>query len=298
MTRIDPSMLLSVNHRALEYTVRNVFETIAVLDGFKPVMRLVLSDEYIPLVAHELRAFGLAVSASTWGLRPAYTTSLGDVYTDIDRTGTRRCQRVVAVARSASSADAFLQAETDGDHEAMGYMLGYPRCCMRAYQDLSEKRDWLTELLEHTSPHARYPHQTNRVAYLFDEHWLGFDYFPCSLLCADTKNIFETVARLARESGMHALVDQITTDLRAPILLKSGVVVQLRGASCADGMAKYDLSRSRLYGWRVEEGADEDPIWTSDQVERINGELRFYRERRLLASSLEDVSSTRLLVFE
>jgi hypothetical protein len=298
MTRFNIQRLLSLSHRVPEYTFRNVVETIAVIEGCKPVMRIVLNEQSVPLVKNEMKHAHLCLVESHWRLQPAYTTSLGDVYTEIASSNTgSRGQSVVAVAHSSLSAKAFLHAEKDDDLEAIGEMLGYPCCCIRAYENVSKDRDWLTELLENTSSQPTYPYQANRLAYLFDEYWLGFDYFPCSLLCVETKKICDMVTELVRKYGMDSLVDQITSDMRAPILIHAGVVVQLRGASCNNEWISYDLSRSRLFGWKVQKGADEDLFWESDEIERIGEDLCFYNKRKLIAKHRGNLLNSRLIVF-
>jgi hypothetical protein len=295
----DPSRLIALIDHTPGYTLRNVFETIALMAGYKPVMRLVLEDSSAMRVREELRDSNLAVVVSSWKLRPKYTTSLKDVFTEIVQSGELGGnERVVAVSRTEALAEQFLEAEIKGDDVAICDMLGYPRCCSLSYQNISSKRDWLTELLSNTTHCSSYPHETNRIAYLFNDRWIGFDYFPCSLQCVETKRIFTMVNALLHECGLGAMAEKIKAEMKMPILIRSGVIVQLREARVTPDRLTYDLSRSGIFGWNVEEGADNDPIWSTDCVVRSALGLQFFSEQQFVMGLEEGRTSDRLLVFE
>ena len=228
-----------------------------------------------------------------------YTTSLKDVFTEMVQAGEPGGdERVVAVARTEALAEQFLEAEIEGDDVAICDMLGYPRCCSLSYQNLSSERDWLTELLSNTTHCSSYPHETNRIAYLFDDRWIGFDYFPCSLQCVETKRIFAMIYALLHECGIGMMADKIRAEMKMPILIRSGVIVQLREACVTPDRLTYDLSRSGIFGWNVEEEADKDVIWSTDCVVRSALGLQFFSGQEFVIGLEEGRTSNRLLVFE
>jgi hypothetical protein len=290
--------LVGLHRRAPDFALRNIGEALAVIAGAKAVMRLVLTASSAPSVADALRAMGLSVAVSPWRLRQAYVTTLHDTFTEIvSAAQAPEGSCVLAVARQEEAAQSFLTAEHDGDESLVAHLLGYPSCCARAYGDLSDRRDWLTALLDSSPTATTYPHQANRIAYLFDEAWLGFDYFPCGLHCAETAALAEGVAELLGRHGLEDLVCAARASMRAPILIRQGVLAQLVGARVQGTRVTYRLDLARLFGWRVQPEADQDRAWRTDTAIREAGELQLWREAELMVRGGEEQLDNRLLLF-
>jgi len=276
-----------------------MLEAVALLAGEKPVLRLVLGGSDISNARAVFEGLGLAVELSPWVLRTAYSTSLGDTYTlreHADADDSR--DRVVMVAKGAALARRALSAETDDDpNNELGLLFGYPRCCVAAYERISSAHDWLANSLAATALDATCLADANRIATLFSEDWIGFDYFPCSLACRETERIARTVARLGRMAGFDDLIDRAEAAMGAPILLRRGVVLQLREASYVGGTVRCPLAGARLHAWTIDGDADNDPAWDADTVEASEGQIRFLANGRPVATATTTRTSDRLVVF-
>lgn len=292
----EADILLSLHERVPAFTHRNVFETLALLAGIKPVVRLVLDEAGAGAVHAELRRVGLAAATSEWVLQPAYTNDLRDEYTQIGRPG-EDGRHVVAVSRSLTLAREFLGAELANASQTVGDLLGYPSCCVAAYERLSDQHDWVAELLAGTPEADVYPCATNRLAYLFDDRWIGFDYFPCSLQCDGTRRIFAAMRKVLQDCGLGDLANLAFSLMSAPVVICRGVIVQLQGTTVGPGTLAYDLARARLHAWMVEPGADRDPFWDSDSIRLGPDVVEFLRSGRQLGAWKRGDGTNRVLVF-
>lgn len=97
-------------------------ELVALVSGLKPVVRQQLRDD--ALEAQRARVESVGVHAV-----------LGARVQDVTR---------VYLSRDEAQARAALDAETRGDDAALGTLLGYPACCVRAFTSLPEH--WLPRL--------------------------------------------------------------------------------------------------------------------------------------------------------
>lgn len=288
--------LLSVHEANDGFNLKNVFEVAALLAEAKPVVRLVLHASQTTPVCAALLRLGLAASVSPWQLRAAYRTSLGDEYSDCGPPGafSPDGSHVVAVSRQQALSEEFLSLEAAGRHADLGALLGYPGCCRTSYERHASDRDWLTEILANTPMKMDYPCAANRLAYLFDDCWLGYDYFPCSLCCGETIANAMRLRSIISEMGGGEWVDCAGLGMCAPILIHRGVILQLREARSGVGWAEYDLSKVRLHNWAVEIGADEDHAWDSCRAEMIPGGVRFISPE----GNAFDAGGSRLLLFK
>ena len=75
------------------------------------------------------------------------------------------------------------------DPEKAGYMLGYPNCCVKKWNNLEINKYWTLYLLSLNKSKNSYPFQNNRI--LTEVGFLSLlgEMFPCSLDCKKSKEI-------------------------------------------------------------------------------------------------------------
>ncbi|MDP7526793.1 MAG: hypothetical protein QF852_04120, partial [Candidatus Marinimicrobia bacterium] len=130
--------LLDLHHKTSCFNLRNIIETLAVIDGKKSVMRLVVNDDAYEFVLPALKSFNLKIARSDFRQKPAFTTSLGDTYTElIDFNDPDGGEYSLMVSRTAELSTRAMHIEDyDEDPTALGRLLGYPDCCTASYEKI------------------------------------------------------------------------------------------------------------------------------------------------------------------
>ena len=297
----DVRELIDLHHRTPCFNLRNIIETLAVIDGKKPVMRLVVDDAAYDLVVPCLESFDLKIARSDFRQKPAFTTNLGDTYTEsTDFNDPRGRDFSLMVALDSDLANHAMRIEDfQKDPGALGKILGYPDCCTVSYEKINEDTDWLMVFLSNTPFEKTYSYRTNRIAYLFDEKSLFFDYFPCSLTCEKTAEITSIISFMLMKYGMNDILEDLTEAMKLPILISDGVITQIKKShyNKSSDTITFDLSKSRFHGWKVETNADDNFIWESNKIKRNNNILEFYRDSSRLGI-MEQTEYERLLIFQ
>jgi hypothetical protein len=235
-------------------------------------------------------------------MKASYKTPLGDVYTSLtDKNDPESDSFVMMVASSRKTAEKAMNLEDNGeDSGELENFLGYPDCCVKSYRNICETRDWLEELLSNTSRLMHYSWASNRIAYLFDENSLFFDYFPCSLECAKTAEISRNMWSLAPLYGISDICAKWRQEMCRPVLIRKGVIVQMKEYRFdnRNGQLDFNPRKISLHGWKIANRADEDFTWESDSIRRNGEELQFFKNGKVIGSFLEETTDNRLLAFK
>ena len=297
----DVHHLFNLHHKTHHFNLRNIIETLAVIDGNKPVMRLVVDDVAYKLIAPCLESFNLRIARSDFRQKSAFTTNLGDTYTNLIAFNDPRGGdfSLMVALNSEISTRAMEIEDYDTDPGALGNLLGYPDCCMASYEKINEVTDWLMIFLSNTPFEITYSYLANKIAYLFGEKSLFFDYFPCALTCKQTAEISLVISAIMRKHGLDDILKNFTKEMQYPILIIDGIIVQLIKShyNAREDTLMFDLSKSRLHGWRVEKNADENFVWESNKIIRNNNILEFYKDSRSIGI-IEQAEYERLLIFQ
>jgi len=277
-------------------------EVIALLSGLKKVMRLVVDNKSHDLIVNKLSAFNLYAVRSHWNMKTSFRTSLGDVYTELtDQNDPESSSFVIMVSpKDKTAKEARALEDSSGKKGEIEKLFGYPLCCFRSYRNICKNRDWLEELLNNTKIKEFYPWCANRIAYLFNENSMFFDYFPCSLECDNTAAISRKMQELAPVYGLVSVCKKWIQEMCRPVLIRKGVVVQLREFNFNDqnGHLNFNPQKIALYGWKVAADADKDFTWGSDSIKRIGKELHFFKNGKSTGYFIEEINDNRLLVFK
>lgn len=297
----DVRHLIDLHHKTHYFNLRNIIETLALIDGKKPVMRLVVDDAAYELVVPCLESFNLKIARSNFRQKPAFTTTLGDTYTELTAFSDPRDGdfSLMVALDSELSTRAMRIEDYDEDPSALGKLLGYPDCCTASYKKINDDTDWLMVFLSNTPFEKTYSYMSNRIAYLFGEKSLFFDYFPCALTCKKTAEITSNISAIMKKHRLDDILEDFTKEMKHPILISDGVIVQLKKSHYNESRdtLTFDLSKSRLHGWRVETNADENFVWESNKIKRNNNILDFYRDSTHLGI-MEQAEYERLLIFQ
>ncbi len=299
MTSHLADLLLNLHDRVPAVSLANVVEILALVDGVKPCVRLLLDSRDEGFVRSTLEARGLYCAASPKRLRVHASTALGDGYLEPAPEGDPDARVELMVAREQIAAERAASTQSGLVSPSLGLLLGYPHCCVAAQERQTGVPDWVRDLLVATPRAHIYPFGANRFAYLFSEHALGFDYYPCTLNCSRTVDIALSTRKVLVDHGLAAFADRAEAGMRAPILVLRGVLVRpARWWRTADAGTACQLAGADMRGWKVGRGAEDDPVWSSSTVERLpDGTIRFHRPDIGVLEVAEGDVDNRFLVF-
>jgi len=270
------------------------------VSGHKKIMRLSIGDKSEASIREKMTRLGLFCFRSDYRQKPSYTSSLGDVYTELvpfrennDFNYTLMVSTTLELAREAI----YLEDNSE-NLEKLSSMLGYPDCCIRSYEKIGPTTDWLQILLENSKPNNMYPYQANKLSYLFSGQTFFYDYFPCSLHCEGTINISKEMSKMMLNNGLTHYADNIKSAMLDPILILDGILIQLVDCSIHNNYCElnYDLSHSKRWLWRLHKGIENHFFWNSNTLKRGDGMLECYQDEKYLGS-IEQSQTQRLLVF-
>jgi hypothetical protein len=277
----------------------NFLELVAIWQGRKRVVRLVVTDEMYAQVREFCQELGLVQGHSTRKQAPKICTSTGDTFTvSVDWDDPEGRFFVVLIGQTAEAVQTALECENgEVSFRDFGRLYGYPECCVEAYADIQEGADWIEAYLRRSPPHVPGQVAGNRLAVLFDGSTLLPDYFPCSLGCAATAELGEQYSRLLQEAGWGAHLDRVRRSLALPILIRSGTLLQLLDCHPSGNSIRYRAFRDWQISWRGALPAA-DPFFDADTLTICGETLRFFAAGNLLAEEPVGVLENRLLTFQ
>lgn len=281
------------------FTAQNVIEALAVLSGIKPVLRMLLDGHTHPHIHNMLSSLGLCCIRSRSVERVMYITEMGDSYSGkAEDTGNADDLFVVMAARSRDLAERAVECEGSAElGSELGVLLGYPSCCVKAYENISQNCDWVESLFKQSPPAASYPSPSNKLSYLFMERSLIYDYFPCSLNCPDTARLSANVHQMLSDEGMGAVANQMLNQMTTPIFLKNGVIVSLEGAVMFGDSLQFNLAKARMQVWKCVTNAEDDYFWESDRIRVRDNYIEMFRSSQYLGTLYQQPANNRLLIF-
>lgn len=199
---------------------RHYAEFALLLSEQKPVIRIpVTSSEEHQLLVAFCERHALHCTQSHKKTVVVFENDLGEQYvTWADLDDPRPGTSIAYCAPDRIDAIEAEHAEREEDAEALGVLLGYPTCCVAAYERMAEDGVWIERLLSDL-PAGPLPWESNKLAYALYGASLFPDYFPCSLACAGTVRL----TRLAVEAMVRFELDHVITAhkefMRRPIVV-------------------------------------------------------------------------------
>jgi hypothetical protein len=156
---------------------------------------------------------GLAASSRTVGLkRVADWTCLG-----VDESSATAHLDVVVYAKSQETASLICELETNGRSEQAGLLLGYPPCCVAAYEGYSkEPTTWIKQALARSGL-GPFPCWANRLPISWGAPTFIGELYPCAFNCAAAERWGRAVFDRLREYGLVQLAQTILAEAIRPI---------------------------------------------------------------------------------
>lgn len=137
-------------------------------------------------------------------------------------TGQVHADDIVAIIGfERSSIDLAAAAELSGSNSRMAELLGYPRCCTEAYQEISKLRDRWALYYATSQPANQGIFSANRLASHIAGVSLVGEMFPCSIHCLEAAAYGQSNLQLMKRSGLNALANLYQDILQRPILINS-----------------------------------------------------------------------------
>jgi hypothetical protein len=215
----------------VELNSQELLELTAVKAGLKPVLRLERAAEDARRIEKRLLARGLILITSDFHVIQRRLHPLGDVFSQTVRgaaSGRQRGIFYVAPRSHAVEAQALARIESaDPGSSEIGLRLGYPPCCVAAYEDIQSGRDWVEAMLSRTPEGSVGFAACNRLARLFGGWTLLPDYFPCSFACSTSATWSAEIVRSVSDRGMLEYVAAAKAALAIPISVCGTTITQL-----------------------------------------------------------------------
>jgi hypothetical protein len=206
-------------------------ELAAVKAGLKPVQRLERTAIDAQKLAKDLIDQGLVFVAAEFQVIQHRSHPLGDEFMRIipgRATGSQLGIYYVALQAQADAARSLARLEfSNPGSPEIGQRLGYPSCCVAAYQEIQRGRDWLESMLDRTSENEPGLVACNRLARLFGGWTLLPDYFPCSFACSPSADWCNNIVSSVSDVSLQEFVASARVALELPIRIEENTITQL-----------------------------------------------------------------------
>lgn len=187
----------------------------------KPALRFVLAPDDENHFSSVVPKLGMALVTT-----PVYLEPRGGSWFSLVQHKTNQRRTLVVIAPD-EGADLLMEAECT-DVERAGDLLGYPRCCVKAFQRLSEHGGQWGQALAATVSKAEFiDARCNRYAAEWGGVGLLGELFPCSLECEQAKEYAERLYRATVQLGLHRLAERAKRDSLRPVALSADGMVSV-----------------------------------------------------------------------
>jgi len=265
----------------------------------KRIVRLVLDQDEFLQVKSFCDRMGLVAQHGCTKQAPVKKDELGDVFTvTVDWDDPAGDRFVTVVGRSEQDVGYAIRHEDQAvQFRDFGALYEFPACCVESYLELEQGNEWVAACLFHTPVNTRAFKEANRLAALFDGSTLIYDYFPCSLTCEATQELGCRSRALLESLGWNQLMKSVEASISSPILIRSGALLQIRGAVQSQEILYFNPVRTRQIAWRATLPLD-DVFWNSDAITVVDGRIRLFANGKLTSDDEANSYDSRLLVFE
>jgi hypothetical protein len=212
----------------IELACQEQIELLAVKAGLKSVQRIERPAAIGRRLATSLTRHGFCCVEATFHLVTDHWNNLGDTFVRIElgqAQGRQRTAFYIALLTEASTAAKLgrIEATTPGSLE-VGRLLGYPECCIEAYEQIHRGGDWVLSMLRQTPIGVPVFSACNRLARLFGDWALLPDYYPCSFSCVATAAWSSEIVREASKEGLADYIQTSKLQLLKPIRVERDAI--------------------------------------------------------------------------
>jgi hypothetical protein len=171
-------------------SLTKALDIIYVLEGAKPVSRIMLTDKDI---LNFLKEHKLSYEISDFKVLKHTDKTRGYSDKGIKVNSSDNGNPFLYISKNISLAKKAKEHESNNNHLELGKLLGYPECCCRFFEQNIQKASKTTNDLTLNSFSASkgfdFPWQNNNCLRGFDISLLS--HFPCSFHCEESKKIAE-----------------------------------------------------------------------------------------------------------
>lgn len=195
---------LSLQWSAGQGSGASFVELVALLHGSKDVVRFVVDSSMLDVVGRSATSLGLYMAVSEQVLSDVSVNLNGDRFQEWCQTRAIG-QRAIYLSFSSDLAQSASRLDQAGDDIQLALLLGYPLCCVQAYN----KRDyssWWYDISYFTKQRSSLCSSMNRLASLYSNASFLYDYFPCSFDCMSSLKIATANRALLLDHGCSKLV--------------------------------------------------------------------------------------------
>jgi hypothetical protein len=293
-------ILSDLSRKVVSFNNRNIIEGVCLLAGIKKVLRLVVHEHELTEISKTFEQMGLHVERSAKWLRTEYTTPLGDSFTSLSTVKDKDAYFVVMIAKNKDNAIEAIRLEDGLDKSGkLEKQLGYPGCCYKRYNKISNHHDWLTEVLLNTPLSNYYSLKTNKIAYLLGGESIFYDYFPCSMNCNGTKKLAQNIIEYFNKIGLSEEISKVCSIMKMPIIIRNGFITQFQEyeINIKKQTIIYDVKKIKLHIWKIRRDQEKDLLWISNRIAWDKYKFTIYSNERILKTVHQTMTTNRLFAF-
>lgn len=235
---------------------RNLVEITALLMRQKKVVRLVLDFGSWIRLREMIPAMGVYGAHADFKLGVFKTTNVGDEFTTNCAWSdpTAKSMLVYLGLDQASVEKAFDIEKTHANDHGVGEYLGYPSCCIDAYQEIVEGKLWIDRIVQGAQSHVCSIYG-NKLGYLFkgSPSFLP-DYYPCTIDCPNSALMGYQNYCAAVSLGLAHLANSMRQKLMRPILYFPGLLVQFKEFEYLNDQIQFNPDSLEYYDYGFSEG--------------------------------------------
>lgn len=203
---------LTGNERGL--SVSGLIHLVPFLMGNRNACRLVLGTVEATLLARELKSNGRATI-----LKPLERAKKGEDWLNFTLGSANSDYQMLVTSTNPQIAENVIDAEFSGNSRVSGKLLGYPLCCVTAYDEISDNHKyWPNFYLKQTNYISPW---CNRFALLWGGCCPTGELFPCSLNCKQAIAMGKNNINELKRAGLGRLALMIWHQANEPLSLDS-----------------------------------------------------------------------------
>lgn len=290
--------LLKFAQKCSSVNNHNFLELLALWSNQKRVVRLVATTKTYWHIEKFCAVNNLIYDHSAKKQATKTRTALGDIFTvSVDWEDPSGDFFVVIIGKTEEDVRQALEYENnDVSFELFGQLYQYPACCIESYSKMKSDSDWIYNYLVHSPIDISGYYQCNRLAVLFDESVLLPEFFPCHIACKETKKLGIQYEEILRFAGWNERLRKIQQSLKAPILIRHGILFQLVDSQICENLIKYKPLRDWQIEWRGYLLPD-DLFYQSDSLTFSTRQIRFLSNGKVIGEESVDEIYNRVLLF-
>jgi hypothetical protein len=124
--------------------------------------------------------------------------------------------------------------------------LGYPDCCIKAYNEITSIRDCYNN---YSLSSPKFNWTINKFSGMFSDFCPFLDFFPCNLQCEKAIELVHPLVELAARCMPKQNFNSMVSTMKTPLLLTKECLFSLTGATHAKGTLSALADKTQKVGW-------------------------------------------------